>query len=359
MNVLITAPSLNVNKNVSGISAVVGTIINNNKQTNYLHFLAGKEDESITILKRVVDLVKSYGLLVKILMKNNIDLVHLNLPLNPKSIYREYLVFTLSKLFRKKVMVHLHGGKYLLEQPSNKLLTTIINRMYAGAEMIVCLSDLEKMSIEKAYHLKEVKVLENTVDDLYLNLTQTQKVSNKITVLFLGRLHESKGVNVLISAIKTLMENKNNNLHFIFCGIGPLLNNVLELEAAYPNNVSYQGIVGGEEKNRMLRNAQVFVLPSLYGEGLPMSLIEAMAAGIVPVVTNDGSMKTIVTHGENGFIVDKNSVASLTAQLEALLANPENISTVANNAKTFISTRFSIKKYINALNNYYTASIAS
>lgn len=359
MNVLITAPSLNVNKNVSGISSVVSTIIHNNKATKYIHFLAGKEDTNTSMSKRMRDLAKSYVALIRIFRKQPIDLVHLNLPLNPKSIYREFLVFTISRMFQKKILVHVHGGKYLLEQPANKVLNSIIKRIYTGAAMVICLSDIEKQSIEKTYHIRAVKVLENTVDDLYLRLIQSSNSSSKITVLFLGRLHESKGVHVLIASITELMKQNIDNLHFIFCGAGPLLHDVVTLAATYPQNVSYMGIVSGEQKSNMLCEAQIFVLPSLYGEGLPMSLIEAMAAGVVPIVTNDGSMKAIVTHDKTGYIIEKNDVVALSTQLSILANNLEAIKAVSNNAKAFIRQRFSINKYINSLNEYYSISVAS
>ncbi len=358
MNVLITAPSLNVNRNVSGISSVVGTIIQNNSEITYHHFVAGREDGDSSTSQRIAALGKSYTSLIKTFLKKSIDLVHLNLPLNPKSIYRDYLVFTIAKLFGKKVLLHLHGGKYLLQQPDNKLLNTLINRMYVRSEMVVCLSEIEKEIIEKAYHLKGVQVLENTVDDLYLTLTNKEENSNDLKVLFLGRLHESKGVHVLLDSIKHLMQNGNSHLKFIFCGAGPLLEELLQVTKTYPSNVIYMGVVGGEEKNKMLAAAHIFVLPSLYGEGLPMSLIEAMAAGLVPVVTTDGSMKAIVQHEDNGFIVEKNSTASLTAQLAYLAANPQIIQTVSQNAKAFAQTRFSVKKYISSLNAFYKSSVA-
>lgn len=358
MNVLITAPSLNVNRNVSGISSVVGTIIQNNNEITYHHFVAGREDGDNSTLQRLSALGKSYASLVKTFLKKDIDLVHLNLPLNPKSIYRDYLVFTVAKLFGKKVLLHLHGGKYLLQQPNNKLLNTLINRMYIKSEMVVCLSEIEKEIIEKAYTLKGVQVLENTVDDLYLKLTKKEDNNDDLTILFLGRLHESKGVHILLASIKELMQQGNQHVKFIFCGAGPLLDEVLQVAKAYPSNVSYMGVVGGEEKNKMLAASQIFVLPSLYGEGLPMSLIEAMAAGLVPVVTTDGSMAAIVQHGENGFIVEKNNIASLTAQLAYLANNPHKIQTVSQNAKAFAQTRFSVKKYISSLNAFYKASVA-
>ncbi len=201
-------------------------------------------------------------------------------------------------------------------------------------------------------------VLENTVDGLYMNLAKLKEHTDKLTILFLGRLHESKGINVLLASIKTLIGKGHKNLQFVFCGTGPLLNDVLKITEAYPENVSYMGVVSGEAKNEILVKAQVFVLPSLYGEGLPMSLLEAMSAGLVPIVTNDGSMKSIVTHSETGYIIQKNNSSVLTRQIEQLIANPGSVGAISNNAKAYVADKFSITKYIRSLNELYKVSIA-
>lgn len=358
MNVLITAPSLDVNKNVSGISAVVNTIIDNNKENNYVHHLAGREDGSTGILQRIVSVGKSYWTLVNVLRKKDINLIHLNLPLNPSSIYREYISFHIAKIFRKKIMLHLHGGKYLLQRPSGWLLKEMISHMYKQSESVVCLSMIEKEIIEKAYELNKVDVLENTVDDVYMHLDNQSSVNKDLTVLFMGRLHESKGIHVILASIKTLLEKGHRNIQFVFCGMGPLLNEVLQMEKVYPEQVSYLGIVCGKLKTAIIARAQIFILPSLYGEGLPMSLLEAMAAGLVPIVTNDGSMSQVVTHNETGFIIQKNNAPALTSQIELLMADPDNRKRIATNTKAYAANKFSISSYVQSLNELYRLSVA-
>jgi glycosyltransferase involved in cell wall biosynthesis len=356
MNILITAPSLDVNKNVSGISSVVNTIIANNKEINYTHFLSGREDGQTSPLQRIAALSKGYLLLVNILKKKNINLVHLNLSLNPKSIYREYLFFQISKLFKKKVILHLHGGKYLLQRPSSWLLKRMMLGMYQNSERVVCLSSFEKEIIQNTYKIDNLGVLENTIDNQFLDLHKDAGVNGPLVVLFMGRLHESKGIHVILASIRNLIEKGQKNIQFIFCGLGPLLGDILQLEQQYPRQVHYMGVVNGKMKNDMLARAQVFILPSLYGEGLPMALLEAMAAGLVPIVTNDGSINNVVTHGKTGFIIKKNDPALLTSQIEELLADPDNLKAISKNVKTYAVNNFSISRYVTSLNELYRMS---
>ena len=112
MKILITAPSLNPLINVSGISSVVSNIIKYNKQHNFHHYVLGKQDKSLS------NVVWLFQLLVKLLyfpffLKNNsIELVHQNLPFNPKGVSREFIINYWCRLTGVPVIVHIHGGSY-------------------------------------------------------------------------------------------------------------------------------------------------------------------------------------------------------------------------------------------------------
>jgi glycosyltransferase involved in cell wall biosynthesis len=83
-----------------------------------------------------------------------------------------------------------------------------------------------------------------------------------------------------------------------------------------------------------------------------------MAAGLVPIVTNDGSMNSIVSHNENGIIIEKNNSLALSNQIEVLLTDANFRRSISEKAKIFAQTTFSVKTYIHSLNEYYRNSIA-
>ncbi len=358
MNILITAPNLDVRKNVSGISSVVNTIITNDTDHNYTHFIAGREDNEGGIGNRLIRLARGYYDLYKTLVQKKITLVHLNLAMNTKSLFRDYIVFLISYLLNKKIVVHLHGGKFILNSPSSFVLKYIINFIFSNAQHIICLSGLEKNIVEKEYNVTNVKVLENTVDNSYLRILHKEKNIKKLNVLFLGRLHESKGLRYILDTIDELQANAVTELHFTFCGAGPLEKEVKDIVAKYPEFVEFAGTVGGEIKNEILQYADIFLLPSIYGEGLPMALVEAMACGLVPIVTNDGSMGTFIDDDVTGIVVDKCDAPQISRALEGLLNSPEKMARLSKNAKDKIQKNYSIKDYVSSLNDIYTKSAA-
>jgi glycosyltransferase involved in cell wall biosynthesis len=78
------------------------------------------------------------------------------------------------------------------------------------------------------------------------------------------------------------------------------------------------GWVTGENKEALLSTASIFVLPSYY-EGLPMSVLEAMAWGVPVITTPVGGIPEVVRHGEEGVIVQPGDIVGLTAALRQLL----------------------------------------
>src|ERR1700743_1318100 len=192
MRILITAPSLNVNKNVSGISSIVKTIIDYNHEVLYIHLLAGSPDNEKSKAKTAYAIVKSYLFLFELLVKNKFDILHVNLALNPKSIYRDYITIRICRLFNQKILVHLHGGKYLLEIPSEKTTNNLIRHILGNADEVIVLSDFEKSMVESLYGVSQTSVLPNAVDTHLFKFKKPQKKSNELKFLFLGRLHESK-----------------------------------------------------------------------------------------------------------------------------------------------------------------------
>ncbi|MFD0750794.1 glycosyltransferase family 4 protein [Mucilaginibacter calamicampi] len=351
MNILITGPSLDVKKNVSGISSVVNSIIKYNKAANYYHFLSGKEDDEAGGLKRLTPLFKSYLLFYSLSKKNKYDILHLNLALNPKSILRDYSFFEIASFFKKKTITHLHGGKHLTTKPKNLILKYIINRIIKNSDILIVLSDLEKDLVQQYSSRQDTVSLSNSVEDTYLEANIKDKSEIVTRFLFLGRLHESKGLDYLIKAFEELCSSGINAVLNI-CGTGPLEERVTE--ATNRNHkIIFHGIVSGADKLDKLTSNDVFVLPSIHGEGLPVALLECMAVGLVPITTSDGSMGSVVSNGTNGLLVPKHDSTAIYGQMKLLCKKTDLISQMSKESKSYISQNFRMDNYVKKLNEIY------
>lgn len=348
LKILITAPSLDESKNVSGISSVVRQIVAHGN-FDYKHFSAGKKDgekqNARWIFKQTI-LPFDFFQTIK---REKIDVVHINTALNPLSILRDFALVKAANFARIPVLLHIHGGKFLAQEFDNNFLKKVTGKMLRAADEILVLSRLEKEIIEARLQNPEIKYLENAVP--VEDVTATGKIENSI--IFLGRLHESKGLHEIIEAVRTL---KNEKIDFTFraFGAGDLQDFfVPEMKKTLGDKFYFGGVIAGKAKQNELAQSDIFVLPSRYGEGLPMALLEAMAAKNIVVVSEMASIGAVVKDNVNGFLVEPKNVLQLTAALRKILLNKIDEETIRKNARETIKANFNLQNYIEKLENIY------
>lgn len=171
-----------------------------------------------------------------------------------------------------------------------------------------------------------------------------------IKLLYVGRLVNVKGVNLLIEAVSEL--KKRYNIRLTVVGDGPE-REPLEKQA---DEFEISDIVSfvGKKTDVMpyLENADIFVYPSVCEEVFGISIVEAMAFGLIPVANRVGGIPEIIQDGVNGFLTDEKSadgiVNAIKKAITVLEKDAEEM--VCKEAKK-TAEKFSIKKTIQALQN--------
>lgn len=359
MKILITAPSLDENRNVSGISTVARQIIERGN-SEYEHFNAGRADGERAGAKWFLKQALLPIHFFRLLKRGEFDVAHINTAFTSLSITRDYALLQAAKIAGRPVLLHVHGGKFLAEDFDKNWLRQIAERMLGAADAVVVLSEIEKGILEKRGIRRSVKVLENAVAiEDYAEIKKNNKFdaiksdSAEKTIIFLGRLHESKGLNEIVEAARVL---KSDGFCFKFkCfGAGDRQDFfVAEMTAVLGDKFHFGGVITGEEKLRALINSDVFVLPSRYGEGLPMAMLEAMAAGCTVVASEMASVGAVVRDGENGFTIEPGSAAQLIKKLKMILADRIDAETIGKNARATIAAKFNLRDYIEKLEKLY------
>jgi glycosyltransferase involved in cell wall biosynthesis len=354
MKAIITSPSHNINENVSGISELTKFIIYRNSKIKYKLFIIGKKDNEkrglLWILKQIILPIRFCYFIVS----NNNDLFHLNVPLLPLALFRDYVIIRIAQIKRKPIILHIHGGIYLHQLPRKKLIYNLMRKYLCASNKIIVLSRYEKKQLCNNYtYLSRDKViaLPNAVET---SLDDYEKCyDGKLKIIFIGRIVKSKGLPEIEKALNLLI-HKRIDFEFIMCGEGDYrdiflsnINNQLKIRT------SYEGVVTGEKKANLFRGSHIFLLPSNFPEGLPISLLEAMCYGAVPICTPIGSIPDVINHGENGFIVpfhDEKSIVKIICMLEK---NRKLMEEVGKNARDDVNKYYSIENYIDKLNNIY------
>lgn len=351
MNVIIVAPSLNAETNVSGVSSVAKFIIDNSKN-HYLHFQQGRQDNEGKCLKRIIRVLESYYGWKKLLSINSDAIIHYNYPLDTPSILRDFFFIRYAYKYGRKMVIHLHGGLYLFKDKKPWLIDFILNKVFGYDVPLIVLSDKEKEHICKIYHRNNVYALPNCIDISVAKTFQRQESHGRLRLLYLGRIDKNKGIDFILDALKVL--NKQD-VEFIFRMAGK--ENVEgeyinKFKAELKENFEYCGVVSGKSKYNLLKDSDMFVMPSFY-EGLPMALLECMSWGVVPIVTDVGSIGEYVKDGENGQLVKVKDIASIVNAIMPFVNNRDLLKKMSENARNTIFTRLKPEDYIRKLNMIY------
>lgn len=354
MKVIIVAPSLNTQYNIGGISSVTQFIIANNPYVDYIHFELGKRDREKRNLIRIFKLIKDWCKWIKCLKQNPNAIIHYNFALSKPSILRDPLFFIPALWMKRHVILHIHGGIFLTASSIPQPFHWILDKIFSYSFSFIVLSEQEKKIIKERFHPQHVVVLSNCID-----LTEAREYNKKriddnqpITIGYIGRIATTKGMDYLLEACIAL---KRQNVRFILkiAGSEEIHNQYLpKFKATLDEQFIYSGIVSGEAKINFFKSIDIFVLPSFF-EGLPISLLECMSYGVIPITTNVGSINEYVKDGQNGIIIECQSSQSIINAIMKLNKNRELITEYSNQAKATIFNRLSPNQYIEKLNNLY------
>jgi len=348
--ILITAPSLDESRNVSGISVIARQIIERGNY-DYRHFTAGRRDGERAGTAWILKQIASVPRLWRRLRGERIDVFHINTAFVPLAIYRDAIYALTARLAGVPVLLQIHGGRFLVNEFDNRLLAWTAAKMLRLAKTIVVYSEIEKALVEKRWKNLSARILNNAVPlDEVLPIKRAEG-GNRL--IFFGRFHESKGLREIIEACRIL---KNENFDFRFKSYGEGAEKdffVSEMTALLGDRFHHGGVAAGAERWQKLAGADIFVLPSRHGEGLPMAMLEAMAAGCVVVVAEIASVGAIVKDGVNGFLVEPYNAPQVAEKLKLLLSNRADWNALRRNARATIEEKCDLTMQIEKLENFY------
>ena len=179
------------------------------------------------------------------------------------------------------------------------------------------------------------------------------------TVLFLGELGKRKGCYDIPTVIAQVRKSIPD-VKFILAGAGSEVdeNAIKKLidEKGVSDNVEFPGWVRGDTKDKLLRKADVFFLPS-YNEGMPMAVLDAMGYGLPVVSTNVGGIPKIVHDGENGVCCEAGDVDRISRAITELMLNEELRENAGRDSMKIVKAKYSLEAHIEMLERVYEGTM--
>ncbi len=276
------------------------------------------------IWRRLLLALKRFFLVLKIIPKKEIDgaLIFVSAGL---SFLEKGLMVLWAHCCRKWVVFAPRSGKIHLTIRKSRFMRWYIPFVLRRCDIILCQSRSWKVFYKSISNLPDnhFVVIKNWIDcSSYSKLNVADKNKN-CDVLFLGWIERNKGIYDLVNAISE-WQNEMQNIQFIVCGKGDQFNAVQQYieELGLSSLFDFRGWVSGNEKETILRNADIFVLPS-YAEGMPNSILEAMAAGKAVISTRVGGIPELVIDKKMGRLIEPGDISALGQAIVELSRDPE------------------------------------
>ncbi|WP_302487231.1 glycosyltransferase [uncultured Megamonas sp.] len=284
-------------------------------------------------LKDIKALWELYTILKKI---DGVDIIHLH---SSKAGFLGRIVsFLLGK--SKKTIYTPHAISFLrLDISPKKRKIFIWMEKFAsffGGKIVAC-SQSEKEAIEEQ-GIKNVTFINNGIKPL--KIEKKENISNKITIISVGRLSIQKNPKLFNDVALEFIDNPD--IQFIWCGDGELKS---ELNSP---NIKCTGWIERKELENYLANADIYLSTSLW-EGLPLSVLEAMSVGLPVVLSNCVGNRDLVR--DNGFLYKDKKEA--TNNINELIKNKELINKKGYNSKILMDNNFYIKNMAISYLNIY------
>lgn len=200
--------------------------------------------------------------------------------------------------------------------------------------------------LKNGYSEDKIFVLPNLPNEKFLSVEKNFG-SRRYDIISFSRIDLNKNLILLVKAMSKL-KDKYPNLKIAIAGDGDQLDNIKNsvIEYRVQENFEFLGYIKDfDDKVKLLSDSEIFISCSR-GEGFPISLIEAMLCGCVPIVSNVGDIVDVINTGVNGYVFDDfDNETELVGILDKVLANRDkNIYSLRENC-------YSVKNNISVKNN--------
>jgi len=258
----------------------------------------------------------------------------------------------ISKHLGIPLIVSLHGYDVTTRQD----FKTKYAKLWKEASLFVCVSEfIRRKAIEAGFPLGKLITHYTGIDKNEFVSSAEKRVPG--LVLFVGRLVEKKGCEVLIRAME-YVSRQAPNAHLLVVGDGPLRPALSELGSQIKAPIRFAGALSPEQVRYWMRKATVFCVPSLTAangdsEGFGMVFLEAQACGTPVVSTLHGGIPEAVRNMETGTLTQEGKVDELADAIVMYLTQPKLAAEHGARGQLWVKERFDLSKQTDLLEDIY------
>ncbi|MBM7681779.1 glycosyltransferase involved in cell wall biosynthesis [Pullulanibacillus pueri] len=294
--------------------------------------------------------------------KRKYEIFYISLSQSRFGLLRDLSFINFASKKAKKIVTHLHGNN----------LGNIISRM-SGFEKIWVNTIFKKIDIGIVLGsqlsgnycglVKDIRVVPNGIQDRFQDKDilskDKQRSNNEMKIVYLSNLIKEKGFFNLIQATLNLLKS-NYRINLKLAGAIYDRNeyeNSIKLikESGYEDKIKFLGTVRGKDKDNLLLESDLMVLPSNYKvEGLPLSILEGMSAALPIISTNRGCIPDLIKG--NGILMKNGSVDNVEESIKRIYDDNEKIPAMEATSRKLYLEKYTQDKYIENLIEVFLSS---
>lgn len=285
-----------------------------------------------------------------------VDTIYYPLSCAPRiAVLRDTIILGCTRFLFKNVIYHFHAAGISEELPKySRMLKSIIYFIEQKPNLTITSS---KYNPKDGEYLKSRKnlIIPLGVPDENTNL-QRHKIGEKnyLTVLHMGLLNGSKGEGYVLDAVKSL---NDRGLDVRFIQAGQFEDEEYERETfrkvkeyGLSRKYEYRGILLGEMKKQAFMDADIFCFPSYFhSESFGLVLLEAMMYQMPVIASRRRGLISVVSEGENGYLVDIHNSEQIADALEQLYNNRSLLKAMAKKSREIFVERYELSNYLKSM----------
>ncbi|MBI5643961.1 MAG: glycosyltransferase family 4 protein [Deltaproteobacteria bacterium] len=331
--ILFVGPDL---KEVGGVSSYCKAILDESPTIDYFGFPVKMKSKPLLFARVLFRFMKK--------LRSTGDVVHFNTSLNFSAIARDAIFMLVSLLHSRKVIVFIHGWDIPFQKSLRGIRLFMFKSVFNRAKSICVLGKVFKEELVRWGFDCRIEV------GYYCFVNEAASVRARAysresetgpRILYLSRIVKEKGAFELADACGKLKEDYPGVVLDI-AGDGPDLAELKEYARKRNYDfITFHGNVTGAAKAALFESANLFSLPTYYGEGFPLAITEAASFGLPVVTTRAGGIPDIFTDNKNGFFVEPGDADDLYAKIDHILSDQGLWESISSENVRFVKRYFS------------------
>jgi len=302
---------------------------------------------------------KHYCILACLIITRWPDVVYIPLSQTTVGYLRDSGFILIAKILRRKVICHLRGGNirnwFNSANPVTRWYVRCVHSLINGQ---IVLGETLRHLFSGIVQDQKIFVIPNGRN--FENLNIKKQYNRKTTILYLATFDRTKGILDVLNSVPKVW-NSCTNVEFVFAGNWHRPDLTKEIKCYVAENpslpITFFAPVYGRKKFEILNNADVFVFPPNCPEGHPWVIVEAMAAGLPIISTDQGAIKESVVDGVNGFIVEKRNPTAIAEKIITLIENTRLRHEMGKASRKLYEEKFTEKHLVENFKTCFNAVI--